>query len=237
MRSGSGGPDNGYGPVAGSHDARAAAAGWFARRGLPTDPDQIVLAPGQQGAAVGAAVGAARAMSSFRRRRGSATPRRRRSRASAYGACRSPPTARAACPTRPRLRRRSRAAARQGAPPGRARAHAPRQPDRYRAERRRGAPHGRDRRCARPQPHLGRDLPRSRARARRGAEPRRVAARAHVCHERAEQEHGARRLADRLCPDARELSRARRARGAARARQRGVVERARRRCSTSPRTS
>ena len=44
----SGGPDNGYGPVAGSKDARAAAAGWFARRGLPTDPDQVVLAPGSK---------------------------------------------------------------------------------------------------------------------------------------------------------------------------------------------
>jgi aspartate aminotransferase len=44
----SGGPDNGYGPVAGSIHARTAAAGWFARRGLPTDPDQIVLAPGSK---------------------------------------------------------------------------------------------------------------------------------------------------------------------------------------------
>ena len=44
----SGGPDNGYGPVAGSKEARAAAAGWFARRGLPTDPDQVVLAPGSK---------------------------------------------------------------------------------------------------------------------------------------------------------------------------------------------
>jgi len=44
----SGGPDNGYGPVAGSREARAAAAGWFARRRLPTDPDQVVLAPGSK---------------------------------------------------------------------------------------------------------------------------------------------------------------------------------------------
>ena len=44
----SGGPDNGYGPVAGSIHARTAAAGWFARRVLPTDPDQIVLAPGSK---------------------------------------------------------------------------------------------------------------------------------------------------------------------------------------------
>lgn len=44
----SGGPDNRYGPVAGSNDARVAAAGWFARRRLPTDPDQVVLAPGSK---------------------------------------------------------------------------------------------------------------------------------------------------------------------------------------------
>ena len=44
----SGGPDNGYGPVAGLREARAAAAGWFARRRLPTDPDQVVLAPGSK---------------------------------------------------------------------------------------------------------------------------------------------------------------------------------------------
>ena len=43
-----GGPDNGYGPVAGSREARAAAAGWFARRRLPTDPEQVVLAPGSK---------------------------------------------------------------------------------------------------------------------------------------------------------------------------------------------
>ena len=79
---------------------------------------------------------------------------------------------------------------------------------------------------ARPQPDLGRDLPRSRARARRGAEPRRVPPRADVRHQRVEQEHGARRLADRLRPAARERGRARGARGAARAGERGVVERA-----------
>jgi aspartate aminotransferase len=39
---------NGYGPVAGSSTARRAAAGWFGRRGLPTDPDQIVLGPGSK---------------------------------------------------------------------------------------------------------------------------------------------------------------------------------------------
>jgi len=44
----SGGPDNGYGPVAGSLQARAAAAAWFDRRRLPTDPDQVVLAPGSK---------------------------------------------------------------------------------------------------------------------------------------------------------------------------------------------
>lgn len=39
---------NGYGPVAGSPQARAAAAGWFTRHGLSTEPDQILLAPGSK---------------------------------------------------------------------------------------------------------------------------------------------------------------------------------------------
>jgi aspartate aminotransferase len=37
---------NGYGPVAGSPRARAAAAGWYTRRGVPTDPEQLLLGPG-----------------------------------------------------------------------------------------------------------------------------------------------------------------------------------------------
>jgi aspartate aminotransferase len=43
-----GAPDNGYGPVAGSPRARTAAAGWFQRRRLPTDPEQVVIAPGSK---------------------------------------------------------------------------------------------------------------------------------------------------------------------------------------------
>ena len=39
---------NGYGPVAGSAEAREAAAGYFERRGLPTDPGRIVFAPGSK---------------------------------------------------------------------------------------------------------------------------------------------------------------------------------------------
>ena len=39
---------NSYGSVAGSADARAAAAGYYARRRVPTDPDQIVFAPGSK---------------------------------------------------------------------------------------------------------------------------------------------------------------------------------------------
>jgi aspartate aminotransferase len=39
---------NAYGPVAGSAAAREAAAGYFDRRGLPTDPGQIVFAPGSK---------------------------------------------------------------------------------------------------------------------------------------------------------------------------------------------
>ena len=41
-------PRNGYGPVAGSAEARAAAAGYFERRGVPTDPGQILLSPGSK---------------------------------------------------------------------------------------------------------------------------------------------------------------------------------------------
>ncbi|MGW0411560.1 pyridoxal phosphate-dependent aminotransferase [Streptomyces collinus] len=37
-----------YGPVAGGAGVRAAVAGYFARRGLPTDPGQIVVAPGSK---------------------------------------------------------------------------------------------------------------------------------------------------------------------------------------------
>ncbi|MGH9212821.1 MAG: pyridoxal phosphate-dependent aminotransferase [Acidimicrobiales bacterium] len=39
---------NRYGAVAGSAAARAAAAGYFARRGVPTEPDQIVFGPGSK---------------------------------------------------------------------------------------------------------------------------------------------------------------------------------------------
>jgi len=39
---------NQYGAVAGSPAARAAAAGYFTRRGLPTEPDQVLLAPGSK---------------------------------------------------------------------------------------------------------------------------------------------------------------------------------------------
>lgn len=39
---------NGYGPVAGSERVRTAAAGYFTRRGLDTDPEQMLLAPGSK---------------------------------------------------------------------------------------------------------------------------------------------------------------------------------------------
>jgi aspartate aminotransferase len=39
---------NSYGPVVGSASAREAAAGYLDRRGIPTEPDQIVLAPGSK---------------------------------------------------------------------------------------------------------------------------------------------------------------------------------------------
>jgi aspartate aminotransferase len=38
--------DNGYGSVAGSPEARSAAASYFERRGVPTHRDQIIFAPG-----------------------------------------------------------------------------------------------------------------------------------------------------------------------------------------------
>jgi aspartate aminotransferase len=43
-----GASDNAYAPVAGSPAARAAAAGWFERRRLPSAPDQVVIAPGSK---------------------------------------------------------------------------------------------------------------------------------------------------------------------------------------------
>ncbi len=39
---------NSYGSVAGSRRVRQSAAGYFTRRGLPTEPDQIVVAPGSK---------------------------------------------------------------------------------------------------------------------------------------------------------------------------------------------
>ncbi|MFE1166990.1 pyridoxal phosphate-dependent aminotransferase [Nocardiopsis sp. NPDC058789] len=39
---------NSYGPVAGSSDLREAAAGYWNRRGLPTDPDLVIAGPGSK---------------------------------------------------------------------------------------------------------------------------------------------------------------------------------------------
>lgn len=39
---------NGYGPVVGDLEARSAVAGYFTRRRLPTDAEQVVLAPGSK---------------------------------------------------------------------------------------------------------------------------------------------------------------------------------------------
>ena len=39
---------NGYAPVAGSPEAREAAAGWFGRRGTQTRPEQVIFAPGSK---------------------------------------------------------------------------------------------------------------------------------------------------------------------------------------------
>lgn len=43
-----GGDQNGYGPVAGIRELREAAAGYWERRGLPTDPDLVVAGPGSK---------------------------------------------------------------------------------------------------------------------------------------------------------------------------------------------
>ncbi|MFC3995361.1 pyridoxal phosphate-dependent aminotransferase [Nocardiopsis sediminis] len=43
-----GGDKNAYGPVAGSRELREAAAGYWTRRGLPTDPDLVVAGPGSK---------------------------------------------------------------------------------------------------------------------------------------------------------------------------------------------
>ena len=39
---------NAYGPVAGSSELRTAAAGYWARRGLPTEPADVVCGPGSK---------------------------------------------------------------------------------------------------------------------------------------------------------------------------------------------
>ncbi|MUL42503.1 pyridoxal phosphate-dependent aminotransferase [Streptomonospora sp. PA3] len=44
----SGGDRNAYGPVAGAAELRDAAAGYWQRRGLPTDPDLVVAGPGSK---------------------------------------------------------------------------------------------------------------------------------------------------------------------------------------------
>ncbi len=43
-----GGDQNGYGPVAGLRELREAAAGYWGRRGLSTDPDLVVAGPGSK---------------------------------------------------------------------------------------------------------------------------------------------------------------------------------------------
>lgn len=43
-----GGGHNGYGPVAGHAELRVAAAGYWARRGIPTDPELVVAGPGSK---------------------------------------------------------------------------------------------------------------------------------------------------------------------------------------------
>ncbi|MEY9210708.1 aminotransferase class I/II-fold pyridoxal phosphate-dependent enzyme [Thermobifida halotolerans] len=43
-----GGDQNGYGPVAGLRELREAAAGYWERRSLPTDPDLVVAGPGSK---------------------------------------------------------------------------------------------------------------------------------------------------------------------------------------------
>jgi aspartate aminotransferase len=47
----------GYGPVAGSAELRAAAAGYWSRRGLPTQPDDVVAGPGSKALLFGLLLG------------------------------------------------------------------------------------------------------------------------------------------------------------------------------------
>jgi len=48
---------NGYGPVAGTAELRAAAAGYWARRGLPTEPGDVVCGPGSKALLFGLLLG------------------------------------------------------------------------------------------------------------------------------------------------------------------------------------
>lgn len=48
---------NGYGPVAGSAELRAAAAGYWTRRGLPTEPGDVVCGPGSKALLFGLLLG------------------------------------------------------------------------------------------------------------------------------------------------------------------------------------
>lgn len=48
---------NGYGPVAGSEDLRAAVAGYWTRRGLPTAPGDVVCGPGSKALLFGLLLG------------------------------------------------------------------------------------------------------------------------------------------------------------------------------------
>ena len=48
---------NAYGPVAGSADLRAAAAGYWTRRGLPTEPQDVVCGPGSKALLFGLLLG------------------------------------------------------------------------------------------------------------------------------------------------------------------------------------
>lgn len=89
---------NAYGPVRGDLTARRAVAGYFTRRRVPTEPDQVVLAPGSKPllAAVQMTVRGDTLLprpcwNTYPRRR--CWPGRRSSR------CRSPPAA-AGCPNR-----------------------------------------------------------------------------------------------------------------------------------------
>ena len=212
---------NSYGPVAGHASLREAAAGYWARRGLPTDADAVICGPGSKALLFGlmAAIGG---------------PGRRRRDPAQLGQLR-----RAGRPVRAEGTLRAghgrstgRGPASQGGDGGASggqpdpfgHSDAPRQPDRPAGPGRGRAGPLFGGRGARPGHHLGRDLPGPGPRSGRAVhQSRRHQSRTDGGYQRAEQEPRPGRLAPRRGQAARRRVRVRAARPAARHRQRDLV--------------